>query len=812
MISGRCSLLSIVRRLSEKSKQQCCTEAQKNGCSKRSHLTESAVARHINRNRANHNTALFLSSFVRMASTSQDSDKNIDCSEAKKNWLSLEKSPYLLQHATNPVEWYPWGDKALERAKKENKIIFVSIGYSTCHWCHVMERESFKDKKVAKAMNENYINIKVDREERPDIDSMCMMFIQRFTGHGGWPLNVFLTPDLMPIIGGTYIPRETFLTYLTRIAKEWTQQKDKMIKSANVITESLNGLVKTKPKTKDDGLPPLESVLLCAHMLMDMYDSENGGFSSSAMSINSPKFPEPTNLNFVLSMHVLSNSSALSEMTLEAGLHTLKKMSYGGIHDHVGQGFHRYSVDTQWAVPHFEKMLYDQAQLIQCYANAYVITKDSFFSNIVDDIATYVTRDLRHKEGGFYSAEDADSLPTWDASAKQEGAFYVWTYDNLKALLNKKVPGKDNVTYFDLICRRFSVQKAGNVRKEQDHHGELKGKNVLSSKLGVEDTASHFNFTEEETEKYIKEACQILFEERSKRPRPQLDDKIITAWNGLMISGFARAGIALKNEKYVELATDAARFVERYLFDKDKRQLFRSCYRGKDDEIVQGNVPIYGFHDDYAFLTKGLLDLYEANFDSHWIEFANELQDIQDKLFWDSQNGGYFSTTGEGPTILTRMKDSDDGAEPSGNSIACSNMLRLAICLDRDDLRNKAEKLLIAFRNKIMNFPIVSPQMLLSLIEYHHSMQIYVTGKVDAKETMEMLNLIRERMIPGSVLILTDPEQRDNILFHKNSVISKIKPAKNAMVHICRGQECSLPISSIKHLISELNKIKIADL
>ncbi|KAG5305541.1 SPT20 protein, partial [Acromyrmex insinuator] len=810
MISGRCSSLSVVRCISELSKKQCSTGAH--GYHKNFHFTESASLPIIEgkMKKLSNSKAPFLSS-IKMASTSRQDSKSEP--EVKKNRLRLERSPYLLQHATNPVDWYSWGDEALEKAKKENKIIFVSIGYSTCHWCHVMEKESFKNEEVAKIMNENYVNIKVDREERPDIDMMCMMFIQasRLRGHGGWPLNVFLTPDLMPITGGTYFSCAMFTLYLTRIVKEWTEGRDKMVKSAAIVSDRLKELSTSRHDIKDDGVPAIDCAFLCAHVLLNIYDEEYGGFgSSSATNPNSPKFPEPTNLNFLLSMHVLSTSTMLVEMSLNASLNTLRKMSFGGLHDHVGKGFHRYTVDARWKVPHFEKMLYDQAQLIQCYVDAYIITKDSFFSDIVDDIATYVLRMLTHMEGGFFSAVDADSLPTFDAPAKREGAFYVWSYDNLKALLKKKVPGKDNVTYFDLICRHFSVRKEGNVERPQDPHGELTGKNVLSMQSGIEDTANHFKLNVKETQKYIKEACTTLYEDRSHRPWPSLDDKMVTSWNGLMISGLARAGIAVKNKDYVEAATEAATFVEKYLFNKDKRILLRSCYRRRDDKIVQRSDPIPGFHEDYAFFVKGLLDLYEATFNPHWVEFAEELQDIQDRLFWDSEDGGYFAMAEESP-ILTRTKDSDDGSQPSGNSIACSNLLRLAIYLDRDDLRHKAEKLLCAFGNKLANCPAACPQMMLALIEFHHPTQIYVAGKADAKETIEMLEIIRSRLIPGRVLILADSE--DNVLFRRNMIVKRMKPQKNrATVFICRDYSCTLPISNPNVLISELDKKVFTDL
>nr|XP_012233757.1 PREDICTED: spermatogenesis-associated protein 20 isoform X1 [Linepithema humile] len=810
MISGRCNLLSTVRYVSELSKKRYRADF---------HLAESVfpiVGRHVNR--LNRDSPLFISPSVRMSSIFKGSTKNTDHSGAKKlNSLSLEKSPYLLQHATNPVEWYPWSDEALEKAKKENKMIFLSVGYSTCHWCHVMEKESFENEEIAQIMNEHFINIKVDREERPDIDRIYMTFVQARTGHGGWPMSVFLSPNLTPVTGGTYFPPDDkhglpgFKTLLLAVAKKWTEQKSDIIKTAANIVDHLKNIVECRQGLKkDDGFPTAECALLCAHLLANAYEPTYGGFGSRSR-MNSPKFPEPVNFNFLFSTYALSTSPELRRQCLDMSVHTLTKMAHGGIHDHVGQGFSRYSVDGEWHVPHFEKMLYDQAQIIQAYADAYIATKDSFYSDIVDDIATYVARDLRHKEGGFFSAEDADSLPEPQASAKREGAFYVWTYNELKTLLNKKIPDNNNVEYFDLICYHFNVKKEGNVRKAQDPHGELTGKNVFIVHDGIEQTAEHFNLNADDAKSHVKEACRILFEERSKRPRPHLDDKIVTAWNGLMISGFARAGTAVKNERYIELATDAAKFVERYLFDRNNSVLLRSCYRGEDDNIMQTSVPINGFHDDYAFVVKGLLDLYEANFDPHWLELAEELQDIQDQLFWDSRDGGYFSTV-QNPQIILRMKDAQDGAEPSSNSIACSNLLRLASYLDRSELKDKAGELLSAFGKGLMEMPIMFPQLTVGLLDYHYTTQIYIAGKPDAEDTAEMLKVIRERLIPGRVLLLADPDQEDNVLLRKNAVVGKMKPQKGrATAFVCR-RTCTLPITSPSELATQLDDREFSSL
>ncbi|XP_014476150.1 PREDICTED: spermatogenesis-associated protein 20 isoform X2 [Dinoponera quadriceps] len=794
MISRRCSSLSTVRYISKLSKKQCGTY---------NHANFSPIERILLRVAGRHTN--------RMASTSK-SGKNVGHSGAKKlNRLSLEKSPYLLQHAANPVKWYPWGDEALERAKKEDKMIFLSVGYSTCHWCHVMEKESFENEDIARIMNNNFVNIKVDREERPDIDRIYMTFVQAKSGHGGWPMSVFLAPNLTPVTGGTYFPPDDrygligFKSLLLEVAKKWAQQKNDIIKSGANIVGRLKDIAECRQGLReDDGFPTAECGLLCVHLLATGYEPKFGGFGSQ-FRMKAPKFPEPVNFNFLFNIYALSTSSELRKECLEMSLHTLTKMAHGGIHDHVGQGFSRYSVDGEWHVPHFEKMLYDQAQIMQAYADAYIITKNTFYSDIVDDIATYVERDLRHKEGGFYSAEDADSLPEPQASAKREGAFYVWTYDEIKSLLDKKISGNSNVRLFDLICYHFNVKKEGNVRKAQDPHGELTGKNVFIAYEGVEKTAEHFDISLEDTRVHIKQACRILFKERANRPRPHLDDKMVTAWNGLMMSGFARAGTAVRSAKYVELATDVAKFIERYLFDKNNGVLLRSCYRGEDDRIIQTSVPIHGFHDDYAFVVKGLLDLYQASFDLHWLEFAEQLQDIQDQLFWDSQDGGYFSTVEDSQMIL-RMKDAHDGAEPSSNSIACSNLLRLAVFLDCSELKEKAARLLRAFGKGLTEMPVMFPQMTLALLDYHYTTQIYVLGKQNAEDTEEMLSVIRERLIAGMVLLLVDHEQQDSMLLRRNAIAGKMKPQNGrATVFVCRHHTCSPPITSPSELASLLD-------
>ncbi|KAG7209643.1 hypothetical protein KM043_011290 [Ampulex compressa] len=811
MISGRYSLLATIRYASELSKKRCTRRHSAGFC-----VFQGALLSINGRQscRPGRNIPSVLSYSAKMASSSAgDSEEKNKQTREGQNRLALEKSPYLLQHATNPVDWYPWCDEALERAKREDKVIFLSVGYSTCHWCHVMERESFKDKEVAKIMNEYFINIKVDREERPDIDSIYMAFIQAKHGSGGWPMSVFLAPDLTPICGRTYIQPEDgllglgFKTSLLHVARMWKENKTEALQYAASTFDVLKRYTKVPTVAADCDIPSIDCGHVCARQFAQEYEPKFGGFGCKN-DARATKFPQPVNFNFLFHMYARDPTSELGQCCLEMCVYTLTKMAYGGIHDHVGQGFARYSIDNEWHVPHFEKMLYDQAQLMQSYADAFVVSSDPFFAEIVHDIVTYVTRDLRHEEGGFYSAEDADSYPELNACTKKEGAFYVWTYNELKSLLDKYIPDGRKIQLFDLFSYHYNVKKKGNVKTFQDPHGELTGKNVLIAYDDLKITSDRFSFTVEETKKYLKEACSILFEARSVRPRPHLDDKIVTAWNGLMISGLSRAGAILGNKKYIEYATDTAKFIEQYLFDKDEGFLLRSCYRSDDGSITQTSVPIYGFHDDYAFVVKGLLDLYEASFDTHWIEWAEQLQETQNKLFWDDSGSGYFTTTKKDPSVILRLKDAHDGAEPSGNSIACVNLLRLGAYLDRDDLKDRAARLLRSFRSFLMRSPIAFPQMVSALLNYHDGMtQIYIVGKRDAKDTDDLLRVIHKRLLPGRVLLLADQDDPDNVLCQKHEVVSKMKPQDGrATAYVCRHHTCSLPVTDPGQLAALLDE------
>ncbi|HET6408503.1 MAG TPA: thioredoxin domain-containing protein, partial [Chthoniobacteraceae bacterium] len=617
------------------------------------------------------------------------------------NRLAKEKSPYLLQHQNNPVDWYPWGPEAFDKARKENKPIFLSIGYSTCHWCHVMAHESFENEEAAKILNDNFVSIKLDREERPDVDRVYMTFVQATTGGGGWPMSVFLTPELKPFLGGTYFPLEDkygrpgFKTVLGRVSDGWKNDREGIIEHGTKVVEQLReysaaarpGETKTSEAMLINALNPFSRT----------YDNEWGGFGDA------PKFPRPAALNFLFRMYGRLESregereqrDAKSALGMAIG--TLRKMAEGGMHDHLGGGFHRYSVDKFWHVPHYEKMLYDQAQLANSYLDGVLITKDARFEKTVRDILDYVRRDLTSPEGGFFSAEDADSLLGHGKPEHAEGAFYVWTKAEIESVLGEEAAG--------IFNRVYGVEADGNSPAGSDPHGELKGKNTLIERMSGTDAAKLFKKTEPEIELLLASARQKLFEVRAKRPRPHLDDKIITAWNGLMISAFARAAQVLDDANYLRSAQKAAKFLRDQMW---KEGALRRSYR-------QGPSEIPGFAEDYAYLIAGLLDLYEADFDPAHLQWAVELQATMDNVFYDNANGGYFSTSGKDPNVLLRMKEDYDGAEPSPSSIAALNLVKLAQITGDSALRERADKTLAAYAEGLAQMPNAMPQMLCAL-------------------------------------------------------------------------------------------------
>jgi uncharacterized protein YyaL (SSP411 family) len=685
------------------------------------------------------------------------------------NRLIHSKSPYLLQHAHNPVDWYPWGEEAFAKARKENKPIFLSVGYSTCHWCHVMEHESFENPQVARILNDNFVCIKVDREERPDVDRVYMTFVQATTGGGGWPMSVWLTPDLKPFFGGTYYPPPQFTTLLEKIAAAWQTDRDKIKASGDAITQQLRQFTETtRPASVE-----LENALLdkAYGQIKSSYEPRYGGFGDA------PKFPRPVALNFMLRYHARTGTKDALDMSL----FTLRKMADGGMHDPIGGGFHRYSTDTRWHVPHFEKMLYDQAQLVGAYLDAYQITHDEFYADVARDILAYVQRDMTGDQGQFYSAEDADSPLPGNPSAHAEGAFYVWEEKEIVGAL-----GKESAEIFNY---NYGVEKDGNVAN--DPRGEFPKKNVLIVSHTIEETAKKFGKPPEDIGKILADARQKLFAVRAKRPRPHLDDKTITAWNGLMLSAFARAYQVLDDPQYLSAATKSAQFIKAKLYDAKTGKLIRR-YRA-------GDATIDGFADDYAFLIQGLLDLYEASFDINDLAWAFDLQKKQNELFWDASGNGFFSTTGNDPSILLRMKEDYDGAEPSPNSVAAQNLLRLSQMLDEKTFREMAEKTLAAFGARLKQAPSVMPQMMVAL-EFGLSKpkQIVIAGKPDAADTRAMLRVVHEHFIPNKILLLADGAGGQAFLGKHLEFIQDVKPLDGkTTAYVCENYVCQLPTSDI---------------
>jgi uncharacterized protein YyaL (SSP411 family) len=696
------------------------------------------------------------------------------------NRLIHEKSPYLLQHAHNPVDWYPWGEEAFAKAREENKPIFLSVGYSTCHWCHVMERESYSDPEIAKIMNANFVSIKVDREERPDVDNIYMTFVQATTGNGGWPMNVWLTPDLKPFVGGTYFPANeqhgvpSFRTVLLRVAEAWKNKHDQIVASSKDITSQLETIV--QPSNSPGQKVSRDTLQKAYSELAHFFDSKYGGFADA------PKFPRPVVLNFLLRIYAAAPDSPDGKHALEMTLFTLRKMAEGGIHDHLGGGFHRYSVDAVWHVPHFEKMLYDQAQLASAYLNAYQITHDSFYATTARDIFEYVERDMTGPGGEFYSAEDADSLVQAGKLDHAEGAFYVWTKDEVDHIL-----GPDRAKFFDYV---YGVEAGGNAA-ESDTSGELAGKNILIERHSEEDAAKEFNSSEEQVRQLLDESRKLLLEVRNQRPRPSRDDKVVTSWNGLMISAFARGAQVLDEPRYLKTATQAADFVQTKLYRQKDHTLLRT-YR-------DGESKIDGFADDYAFFIQGLLDLYEASFDVRWLDLATVLQERQNPLFWDKKAHTYYTTTGKDPNLFIRSLGDFDGAEPSPNSVSALNLVRLSWFFDNKEWHRMAEQTINAFQAQLSRSASSLPQLLVALdASESAARQIVIAGEPDAPDTLALLREVNNRYQPNEILILADGGPGQAYFTQKTEFFKDVHPIEGkATAYVCQNFVCQLPSSDL---------------
>jgi len=701
------------------------------------------------------------------------------------NRLSNEKSPYLLQHAHNPVDWYPWGEEAFEKARAENKPIFLSIGYSTCHWCHVMEHESFESDEIAGLLNRDFVPIKVDREERPDVDRIYMTFVQATTGGGGWPMSVFLTPDRKPFFGGTYFPPENrwgqpgFRSLLEQIASAWRRDRDRIIESARDVVEQLGKTVSVAPARP--GAPSFDRSLLDSGFFAfrRTFDTHTGGFGGA------PKFPRPSVHNFLLRYYARTHNQEALDMVLL----TLGEMAKGGIDDQLGGGFHRYSVDDRWFVPHFEKMLYDQAQLAISYLEAYQITSHAALADTARRIFDYVLRDMSSPEGAFYSAEDADSvIDRAQPDVKGEGAFYIWPAEEIRKQLGQ--PAADWFTY------RYGVEERGNVL--HDPHGEFTGKNILYQAHTIEETAAHFGRPVGEAGATILEAGRSLLETRQQRVRPHLDDKVLTAWNGLMISAFALGGAVLNQPVYAAAARRAAEFVMTRMYNPASGVLLRR-YR-------QGDASIPGFLDDYALFVQALLDLYEAQFDRRHLELAIRLTTTAHELFEDRQHGAFFSAVEDDASLVLRVKEDYDGAEPSGNSVAALNLLRLAQITGRADFRESAERLFAAFATRLSTMPMAIPQMLVAC-EFFLSepRQIVVAGDRGAPDTAALLQTVHLRFIPNRIILLVDSQDtRKALAAGIPALAGMTKLQGRAAAYVCRNYTCQLPVSEPEQLAALL--------
>jgi hypothetical protein len=706
------------------------------------------------------------------------------------NRLGTAASPYLLQHADNPVDWYPWGQEAFDAARAQDRPIFLSIGYSTCHWCHVMAHESFENQAIAELLNGAFVSIKLDREERPDIDRVYMSYIQALTGHGGWPLSVWLTPDLKPFYAGTYFPPEDrqgragFPTILRAIARGWREDRVRLVEEAERVVVSLQERADERAVPAAGKVAPLAEAAGTAfekayQYYAESFDPRHGGFGGA------PKFPRPANLEFLL------RCAALQGLGSEAGIEaaamvakTLGGMAKGGIHDHVGGGFHRYSVDGEWFVPHFEKMLYDQAQIVMCALGSWQATGDERPAWLARGVLEYVLRDLTSPEGGFYSAEDADSLPE-GGSENVEGAFYVWTLDEVQGVL-----GPDA----GLAAAHFGLTAGGNVPRERDPHGEFAGKNILAQARPLVETATLLGTEPQTANDRLASCLSLLLAARSARSRPHLDDKVVAGWNGLMISALARAAVvpaeslADRRPAYLAAALRAAEFAERELFNLAGGVPRRSWRRGS------GSGP--GFAEDCAFLVQAWLDLYEATFDHAWVKRAEMLQQVLDALFWDSQKGGYFNSAAGAADVVVRLKEDYDGAEPAASSTAALNLFRLASLTSNEELRDQGRRAIAAFRGRWEEAPHAMPQLLCAFeTALEPPRHVVVTGDSASREFAALVSVLHEQLGPRRALVALDgsPGSREWFASRAPWLRSMGSPGAGPTAFVCEEFVCRAP-------------------
>ncbi|KAL4448270.1 hypothetical protein ABPG75_005489 [Micractinium tetrahymenae] len=729
------------------------------------------------------------------------------------NRLAQEESPYLLQHAHNPVDWYPWGEEAFEEARRQDKPIFLSVGYSTCHWCHVMERESFESEETAALMNELFVNVKVDREERPDVDKVYMAYIQATEGGGGWPMSCFLTPSLDPFFGGTYFPpadsfgRPGFKTVLRKLAEVWEAKKGEIKSSSGRSMQQLAELL--KPEPSEEALSAEQqgrAIDRCAGQLASRFDSRLGGFGPA------PKFPRPAEINVLLAQHarlVAAGDAEGAARVLHMATFSLRRMAAGGMYDHLGGGFHRYSVDEHWHVPHFEKMLYDNPQLASSHLAAFQVTGDAQYAGVARGIFDYLLRDMTHPEGGLYAAEDADSLDP-GSGQKKEGWFYVWSKSEIDELL-----GPDS----HVFCSHYYVKPGGNcdLSPRSDPHHEFVGLNCLIERQSLAETADAAGRSEEETAALLATCREKLFKAREGRPRPHLDNKIVAAWNGMAISAYAQAARALAHEQppvrrlfpvearpreeYLLAAQKAAAFVREHLYDASTGRLRRA--------FTLGPSAVQAFADDYAYVIAGLLDLHFAAGEPQHLQWALELQAKMDELFWDPEHGAYYNNAGDDPTIKMRLKEDYDGAEPAASSIAAANLWYLAGLSGTEEaarLRERAAKCSSAFAERLEQAPIALPQMAcaLHLLVLGHPRQVIIAGKRGAPDTEALVDAAYRSYTPDKVIIHLDPSDQQLMAWWRSRNPEAVEvveatgfeAGEPATAFICQNFTCQAPTTS----------------
>ncbi|AXV38988.1 thioredoxin domain-containing protein [Methanobacterium sp. BAmetb5] len=694
--------------------------------------------------------------------TSQESGNTL-------NHLKDEKSPYLLQHRDNPVDWYPWGDKAFQKAKGENKPIFLSIGYSTCHWCHVMSRESFQDQEIGQLINQVFVPVKVDREERPDIDSIYMTVCQMITGNGGWPLTIIMTPDLKPFFAGTYFPKDTgprgtgLRDLILNVHELWENQEDELVKSAEELTVSLEKISQGK---SGDSLPP-EIITQTYHSLQENFDQQYAGFGTNQ------KFPTPHHLLFLLRYWKQTGETEALNMVQE----TLKAMRKGGIYDHVGFGFHRYTVDQQWIIPHFEKMLYDQALLVMAYTEAYQATSETEYRETAEEVLEYLLRDMRSPEGGFYSAEDADS-------EGEEGKFYLWTAEEIQDLL-----GPEDGALFQTV---YSISTDGNFKDETK--GIKTGKNILHRTKTWDELSAELEIPSDQLWWKMENAREVLFPAREARIHPGKDDKILTDWNGLVIAALSLAGRVFGREDYLVAAGEAVDFIMTHLHSQGRLQ-----HRWREGEsAIEGNL------DDYAYLIWGLLELYQATFQAEYLKAALKLNQTLNKHFWDTEEGGYYFTPDYAPQILVRQKEAYDTALPSGNSVQQMNLERLYLLTGETNFRETSESLEKYFSPTMNQTPAAFTMFLsATMFQTGPSFEVTILGEKDGLDTQGMLKALQKEYLPHVVLVL---QSSSDVLIKEliPSLENKAKVDNQATAYVCGNGTCQAPVNTPKELINLL--------